>query len=81
MVDVVDDVVNAELDVGFAVVDVVVEKSVPVIKEGRAVVGFCAISMNDGKSGIREVTFVRIGTGSLSLVCWFPATDALASVA
>ena len=81
MVDVVDDVVNAELDVGFAVVDVVVEKSVPVIKEGRAVVGFCAISMNDGKSGIREVTLVRIGTGSLSLVCWFPATDALASVA
>ena len=81
MVDVVDDIVNAELDVGFAVVDVVVEKSVPVIKEGRAVVGFCAISMNDGKSGIREVTLVRIGTGSLSLVCWFPATDALASVA
>ena len=81
MVDVVDDVVNAELDVGFAVVDVVVEKSVPVIKEGRAVVGFCAISMNDGKSGIREVTVGRIGTGSLSLDCWFPATDALASVA
>ena len=49
MVDVVDDVVNAELDVGFAVVGVVVEKSVPVISEGRAVVGFCAISMNDGK--------------------------------
>ena len=44
-------------------------------------VGFCAASMNDGKSGIREVTVVRIGTGSLSLVCWFPATDALASVA
>ena len=31
MVDVVDDVVNAELDVGFSVVDVVVEKSVLVI--------------------------------------------------
>lgn len=81
MVDVVDDVVNAELDVGFAVVDVVVEKSVLVIREGRAVVSFCAVSMNDGKSGICEVTVVKIGTGSLSLVCWFPATDALASVA
>ena len=81
MVEVVDDVVNCELGVGFAVVDVVVEKSEPVISEGRAVVSFCAISMNDGKSGISEVTVVCIGTGSLSLVCWFSATDALASVA
>ena len=65
-------VVDGELDVGFDGVVVVVDGVVKNV--GRAVVIFCAISMNDGKSSRNEVTVVEACITSLSTVWLFSSS-------